>query len=143
MNLYREESANAKYNAQRNLSGRTHYVDDDTLRFHKSRILRTHITDNGLLFGLIESCALDMNNTSRGFRPVIFDIFGTVINERAKLEDCLKTRAAAEKAFWREINNIDAGTHTILAIEEHKQRHIRECNEMRDKVRALITKKAV
>ena len=28
--LHRSESSDAKNNAQRNLSGRTHYVDDDT-----------------------------------------------------------------------------------------------------------------
>ncbi len=37
MNLYRSESNNPKWNAQSNLSGRTHYVDEDTLRWHKSR----------------------------------------------------------------------------------------------------------
>lgn len=39
MNLYRNESSDAKTNAQRNLCGRTHYVDEDTLRWHKSRVL--------------------------------------------------------------------------------------------------------
>lgn len=34
--LYREQGNNPKYHAQRNLQGRTHYVDDDTLRFHKA-----------------------------------------------------------------------------------------------------------
>lgn len=32
-NLYRNEASDPRDNAQRNLSGRTHYVDDDTLRW--------------------------------------------------------------------------------------------------------------
>lgn len=137
MNLYRTESSNAKWNAQRNLSGRTHYVDDDTLRYHKSRILGTWMTDNGLLFALVESCSLDMNNTKRGFRPVIFDIFGTVINDRAKLEDCFTTRKAAEHAMWVELSKIDAKAHTLKAIDEQEYSHKQECQNMRVKVREL------
>lgn len=79
MNLYRNESGDPKTNAQRNLSGRTHYVDDATLRWHKSRVLRAQVSDQGLLFWIITSDALDMNNTKRGFRYVIFDLFGTTL----------------------------------------------------------------
>ena len=141
MNFYRTESQDAKYDAQRNLSGRTHYVDDDSLRFHKSRILRSYHTDNGLLFGIIESCAADMHNTRRIFRPVIFDVFGTVLS-RPTLEEGYSTRKAAEKHLWNALNSINAKAHTLAAIAEQEKRSKREYDDLRAKVRALGMKEA-
>ncbi len=66
MRLYEKRHYMPRENAQNNLIGRTHYVDDDSLRFHKSKILSTYVTDGGLLFTLIESCSLDYNNSKRG-----------------------------------------------------------------------------
>ncbi len=97
--LFTHESGHPKYNAQRNLRGRTHYVDDDTLRSFHSRITSSGIIGNawGLLFRVTESCALDMHNTRRGFRCVVFDVFGTAIH-RPNLENTFRTGAQAEKA---------------------------------------------
>lgn len=116
MNLYRNESGDPKTNAQRNLCGRTHYVDDGTLRWHKSRVLRARVADGGLLFWIITSDALDMNNTKRGFRYVIFDLFGTTL-VRPDLEHAFSKRATCEKAMWAALNVIDAVAHTREAIE--------------------------
>ena len=95
--LYRNESMDPKANAQRNLRGRTHYVDDDTLRFHKARILSARVAANGLLFAIIESMSLDWDGTKRGFRGVIFDIFGNVVGNRADIDHAPRTRAAASR----------------------------------------------
>jgi hypothetical protein len=137
MNLYRNESSDAKTNAQRNLCGRTHYVDDDTLRWHKSRVISTRCTDGGLLFTIITSDALDMNNTRRGFRYVIFDIFGNTI-ARPDLEHAFSTSAKAEKAMWAELNKIDAVDVTINAIADAEEYHAKEMQRMRETVDALI-----
>lgn len=131
MNLYRDESSRPKWNAQRNLSGRTHYVDDDTLRFHKSRILSTHITDSGLLFALVESVALTMDGSKRGYRPVIFDVFGNTV-ERPKLEDSFKSRKAATSAMWDALNKLDAKQITREALDRQEQSNAREIKEMRE-----------
>ena len=141
MNLYRDESSNAKWNAQRNLSGRTHYVDDDTLRFHKSRVISSYVTDNGLLFAIVTSDALDMNNTRRGFRYVIFDVFGTSI-ERTNIEESFTTSRAACKAMWAALNAMDAKAHTLKAIDGQAKRHAQEMDYLRDKVNKLETRKA-
>ncbi len=141
MKLFTQESTNAKYNAQRSLSGLTHYVDDDTLRFHHSRILKTFITDGGLLFSLIESCSLDMHNTKRGFRFVTFDVFGTVVS-RVELEQCSAVRASAEKAMWHFLNNFDARSHTLAAIDRQQARFIQECDAMRVAVGELPVSQA-
>lgn len=137
MNLYRNESSNAKTNAQRNLCGRTHYVDDDTLRWHKSRVLSTRCADGGLLFAIITSDALDMNNTRRGFRYVIFDVFGDTI-ARPELDQAFSTSAKAEKAMWVELNKIDAPAVTLAAIERAADCCAKEMQRMRETVDALI-----
>ncbi len=137
MNLYRNESSNAKTNAQRNLCGRTHYVDDDTLRWHKSRVLSTRCVDGGLLFAIITSDALDMNNTRRGFRYVIFDVFGDTL-ARPDLKQAFLTSAKAEEAMWAELNKIDAPAVTLAAIERSEAYYAKEMQRMRETVAALI-----
>lgn len=97
--LFGHESGDPKYNAQCNLNGRTHYVEDDTLRWHHSRINSSgQLGDSwGLLFRITESCALDMHNRSRGFRCVVFDVFGTTVYH-PDLENTFTSSAAAQKA---------------------------------------------
>lgn len=135
MKRFTHQSSNPKWNAQRSLNGLTHYVDDDTLRYHKSRILSTHILDEGLLFALIESCALDMYNTSRGFRYVIFDVTGTVIG-RLTLQETFKTRRQAEKAMWAYADTLDAKTITEKAIDQAERNYQDEIQRARKELLA-------
>ena len=130
MKRFTHQSSNPKWNAQRSLNGLTHYVEDDTLRFHKSRILSTHILDEGLLFALIESCALNMDNTSRGFRYVIFDVTGTVIG-RLTLQETFKTRRQAEKAMWSYVDTLDAKNITRKAIDQAERNYQDEIQQAR------------
>lgn len=136
MNLYRPESSNPKTNAQRNLAGRSHYVDDDTLRWHKSRVLSARATHNGLLFAIITSDALDPNGRKRGFRYVVFDIFGTVL-ARPKLEEALSSSERATKAMWDAVNAIDAKAVTLAAIETQARQQAEELAHLKAKVEAL------
>src|SRR6478736_418130 len=107
--LYRQESSYPKNNAQRNLQGRTHYVDDDTLRGFYSRIISARHVDNGLLFAIVTSDAIDHENRKRGFRYVIFDIFGNVVERNpASLDrEFFRTSDKATKAMWDALNKID------------------------------------
>jgi len=130
MKLYQNESSDPKYNAQRNLDGRTHYVDSNTLRFHKSRVLNTATPYNGLLFALVESYAMDYENTRRAFRPVIFDVFGNVI-ERPALEEGFKTRKEAIAAMWDAVNKIDPIAVTESAIAQKEKHHAQEMQWLR------------
>jgi hypothetical protein len=133
MQIYQNKSSYPKPNAQENLMGRTHYVDDDTLRFHHSRILSSHVLYEGLLFAIITSDAMDYENKTRGFRYVIFDLFGTVIN-RPKLEEMFKTRNQASKAMWAMVNTLDAKAITLAGIENAEKWHKMEMDELRSKV---------
>ena len=111
----------AKEYAQKNLTGKTHYVDPDTLRYHKSRILESYSTDHGTLFALIESCALDMNNTSRGFRFVVFDLGGQSLG-RASLECTYKSKASAQGAMWVWLDDFDVVSHYIDRLGDDLRR---------------------
>jgi hypothetical protein len=140
MNLYRNESSDPKHNAQRNLIGRTHYVDDDTLRCFKSRILSARDHDGGLLFSIVISDALDMHNTKRGFRFVIFDVFGTVL-ERPTLDETFRTSEQASKARYAALDKIDAVAHTLAAIESEAKGHALEMERARVTVREVAAKR--
>ncbi len=110
---FRNEQDDPKYNAQRNLSGKTHYVDDETLRWHKSRVLSANPLFDGLLFQIITSDALDMHSTKRGFRAVIHDVFGTTVY-RPDLENSAKTKAQAYE--WADAWDLDLVAHYREAI---------------------------
>ncbi len=131
--LYREEAGDPKLNAQRNLMGRTHYVDNDTLRFHKSRVLSTAIADSGLLFAIITAEALDYNNTKRGCRFVIFDVLGYVV-DRTSIEGAYRTREQARKAMWAALNEIDAREITLTAIAQAEHNFAYDMGELRAKL---------
>ena len=136
MNLYQTVSCDPKINAQRNLMGRTHYVDPDTLKYHKARVLDSYVIDNGLLFGIVESVALDPQGHKRGFRPVVFDLFGRV-RSRVALEHCTRTHRAAEKMLWQIVGALDAKKLTLQAIEEERTAYRDELNRLAAKVKAL------
>lgn len=134
--LFKCESSAPKYNAQRNLCGRTHYVDDDTLRFHKCRIISARSTDNGLLFAIVTSDAVDYENTKRCYRYAVFDLLGTVVS-RPTLEQGFSASAVATKRMWEELNRLDAKALTLTAIKEATQRQAQEMRELTVKVKAV------
>jgi hypothetical protein len=121
MQRYDNVSSHPKSNAQRNLCGRTHYADDGTLKYFYARILSARAMRNGTLFGVVESIALDMHNTKRGVRFVVFDLFGNVINERAKHDECFASKAQAISAMMAFVSLVDVGAVTELAIAKAKR----------------------
>ena len=128
-------SSDPKRNAQMNLKGRTHYVDDDTLRYFRARILMTRETDNGLLFAILESASADPEHKSRIFRGVVFDVFGTVLS-RPSIEQAHKTRKSAEKALWKALDAIDAEAVTMSAIKAHRTSYALEMDRLAAKISA-------
>lgn len=135
-NLFRDESGDAKTDAQRNLCGRTHYVDDETLRYHKSRVVETKTTDNGLLFAIVESYAVDPENKQRAFRGVVFDVFGTVLY-RPAIGEGFGTRKAAGKALWKALNEIDAIGVTLGAIKRAEHHYAQEMAQLRAELKRI------
>jgi hypothetical protein len=99
-----------KNNAQQNLAGRTHYADDDTLRYFKARILRGAHRADGLLFLLVESVGSKPEDSKRNKRFNVFDVFGTVVNDR---EEWFATTDQAREAADKFLAAFDAELHTL------------------------------
>ena len=117
---YTDRSSDHKRNAQQNLQGRTHYAEDESLRFFHARIVSAHADQNGLFFKMVESIAVDYNNTRRGFRVVVFDLFGQVIY-RPSLDDCASTQAAAV-VLWMKSEKIDPAAYYRAELKARANR---------------------
>jgi len=128
--------SNPMHYAQDQLTGRTHYVDDSTLRYFHARVIGAHDDADGLLFWIVESSAKDPDNTARGFRPVVFDIFGEVVY-RVSLADMVKTSDKARALYrdWLESFNIAA--HYREALESRAKRLETEARQYREALQAL------
>jgi len=78
-NTMRDDSSYPLSRAQRALSGRTHYVDDATLKCFKARVLRCTVAHHGFYCLLQESLPMGNFNGPRMRRNVLFDAFGSVV----------------------------------------------------------------
>lgn len=121
-------SYDAKACAQRNLAGRSHYCDDDTLKYFHSRIQSARPECHGLVLVIVESAAADYQNRSRGFRFVAFDLFGTVINDRDTLHK-ESDKAHADAAAW--LQSFDVLAHYRADMTERAERMARRAADMR------------
>jgi len=117
--------------AQDQLQGRTHYAEPSTLRFFKARILGSRPIHDGLFYWIMESCSIDPDNTERGFRAVVFDLFGEAVY-RPSLNECRKTRAAAETAFQSWANTFDPIEHYRQAVAARADRLSQQAAAMRE-----------
>ena len=117
---FTDRSSDHKRNAQQNLQGRTHYAEDESLRFFHARIVSAHADQNGLFFKMVESIAVDYKNTRRGFRVVVFDLFGQVIY-RPSLDDCASTQAAAV-VLWMKSEKIDPAAYYRAELKARANR---------------------
>jgi hypothetical protein len=125
-----EHSMNPKASAQYELSGRTHYVDDDTLRFFAGKILSARPTHDRLFYRIIESCKAGFEDYRRVYRVTYFDVFGQVVSER----DTYNSRKAAEKA---DTGAPDVSAHYLEAIE-HKLHETDRQRRGLEELRAML-----
>ena len=127
---------NTMHYAQDQLTGRTHYVDDSTLRYFHARVIGAHDDANGLLFWIVESGAKDPGNYARGFRPVVFDIFGEVVF-RLDLADMVKTSDKARALYREWLESFDIEAHYREALETRAKRLETEAQQYRATLQAL------
>ena len=81
MKKFKEYSANHKRNAQANLSGLSHYVDNETLKFFNARVVESKVSYCGLYFILIETKSADYENKTRCKRATVFNIMGKILHQ--------------------------------------------------------------
>lgn len=106
---FRAESDDATRNAQRNLSGRSYYADENTLRGFKARISECKVICDGLQLIIVES--IPSASGKRGWRFVCFDVFGGVVNSSERKEFYSSSKSAI-KALWRFVESFDIVKHT-------------------------------
>ena len=131
----------AKANAQEMLSGRTHYVDDSTLRYFGCRITSAQPVDFGMFYRITESIGRDGFNGKRGFRCVLFDINGQVIY-RPDLDGLESTSTKAEKTFYAWFESFNSEIHYQDKIREkiiHNQRQAYTLEECLEALHEAIT----
>lgn len=118
----------ARANAQSMLTGRTHYVDDSTLRYFNSRITAAQPSTFGLFYRITESCASNYDGTGRGFRVVLFDLNGQTVY-RPNLDSLHSTGVKAEKAFYEWFESFDPLAYYREELATHARRaHARAAN---------------
>ena len=140
LSLFRDRSSYPLAQAQYNLSGLTHYVADDTLRYFKARIVSCRIVYQGRLLAIVERLPCGSFNGPRRSRFVIFNIAGEVINSDERKTE-YRTTEQAEKAMWLWLNTQDAGVHTRIAVTQHNNRLAREIEHNADFLAELEAQK--
>jgi len=117
--LFRCESCDPETDAQRNLQGRTHYADADTLKYFKTRILNSGRAGNDLIFWIVESVNSRPDHGGYNKRAVAFNVFGDVINDRDQWH---RTTSAAEKSMVAFLAAFDPAAHTRDELEARARR---------------------
>lgn len=131
---YRSKSGDDTLNAQRNLDGRCHYVDADTLRFHKSRVIAAHDDCEGLVFLILTSDAADPEARRRVYRVVAFDLFGDTIF-RETLDNSAATSDGARKRF--EAFSLNLTDHYRKAFTRRRDQLARDLGAIKTALRTL------
>lgn len=111
---YIGNSWNAKVRAQDALSGLTHYVDNDTLKFFNARINKAFSVSGGLFFVVYESVAIGWKG-SRVHRFKMFDVFGRVIGTP---DSEFPNSKQVDKAFWSWYNDFNANEYYRQVIAD-------------------------
>lgn len=128
------KSSYSDSNARQNLQGRTHYVDADTLRYFKARILNAKHSPCGLVFWLVESVNSKPTEPKKNKRFVCFDVFGTVLNERDQWH---RTSGQAEKALYAFLNSFDEENHTANELAKLAKRKQDESDSIKAAIQSI------
>lgn len=128
--LFQDRYSNPKANAQKNLQGRTHYAEDQTLVFFKAKIVAAEPAASGLFLQIVESVALDYDNTRRGFRVVVFDLFGQCVFHPSFTE-CASSKTAALNHF-KKYYAIDPATYYRAELKHRANRLTNQAAAMQE-----------
>lgn len=127
--LYQTRYTEPKAAAQDALSGRTHYVSCSTLRYHHARILACSAHHARTFLRIVETVALDYQNSERGYRVVLFDLTGETVYHPS-LDECHKTKLAAYRAFESWFATFNPVEHYRALLTTRAERTARQAAEM-------------
>lgn len=140
--LYDNKSSYPKNNAQLNLEGRNYFATNGNLRAFGSRINSAHPTASNLLFYVIESSFLDYQKTQRGFKFVVFDIFGEEV-QRLSIAEAVSTSEKASKAMFSFLDRFDVVQHYAHKLESIARKANRQAQEAREIVSQITESETI
>lgn len=96
---FESKSYDAKRNTQLNLSGRSFWASDETLRYFSCRIASSRIFHDGVfLVTLYSQASGPSSSDGREWNFIVHDMTGSSIHRG--VDTAKKTRKAAENAMW-------------------------------------------
>jgi hypothetical protein len=121
--LFRERSGFPLSQAQRNLEGRTTYVDES------ADVKGAYVLDEGLLYGIV------VKHEGK-FLPVFFDLFGNIVAtvDEGKEADTFRQ---ANTMFWEMSDELDALDLTIKGVKTKQNYLQEEIDKLADLARTL------
>jgi hypothetical protein len=108
MKLFQDNSSYPKNRAQQNLTGITHYADDDTLKFFKAKIIDCVVSSCGKYCLIVESLPYGGFDAPRKKRGKVFNILGRVIAE-TEAQTMRNKSSAILSELYAQIDALDAG----------------------------------
>ena len=119
----KEHCRTAKEEAQRQLAGITHFVDEDTLKFFRCRILEVIFSEDGLTLGIVMSQPNYEKNDKREYRSALINVFGSICDycefyeTKAQAVDALNELTRVTSKAWIKES---AEAHKLQAASESK-----------------------
>ena len=135
--LYTCHSCYPLPNAERNLAGRTHYVDEATRRYFRANVIASFACLSGLAFSIIETLPVP-GYARRRYRPVLFDLAGRVIDSGPTNANNLNAGFSTEKAARAHLDaTIDRLQGTAIA-NITRDSLTSECRFQQDRARQAL-----
>lgn len=126
ISLFTCKSSYPEDDAPRNLMGRTHYVDPDTLKYFGARILNAGHSKDGLLYWMVESVSSRPDHGGYTRRAVVFDLMGEVLTDR---DEWFKVTGKAEDYALKFVREFDAVKHTTEKLRSKMKSEIVKARE--------------
>ena len=129
---FRQESSYTLNDARSNLTDRTHYVDEGTMKYFGARIGRAWIpgectTSKGFLYAIVESLKKPGGEAGKIKRACLFDCFGEVVYQ----SEFQRTPDKAEKELYAFLDTFDLMAHYKERIRAVSDRMLKEAKRAR------------
>lgn len=123
--------SNLSATAERLTDDKTHYYDAGTRRYFGASVSKLREIADGMALAAIERVSLDSDHRAKGYRVVIHDLTGHIINDRAGLEDAHKTLRAAQRDFEAQCEKYADGAAILQgAIARETREHERALDNL-------------
>jgi hypothetical protein len=117
--------------AEKLTEGKTAYFSKGTRNYFSASVSKLRVIADGMAIAAIERVAFDYQNTRKGYRVVIHDLTGTVINDRADLDHAHKGLPAAQRDFEAQcLKHSDGAAILREAIAQEIRTHERALDSL-------------